>query len=93
MIPIQMIFIVLLVTFYSFLLVHILKKFKLGLRKSYIFILPLIIYASGFYLRLQADKSLIDLGFFFTEFTSMFVSMLFAVFLLLGQLKYWKSDF
>jgi hypothetical protein len=50
---------------------------------------PILLFAFGFTLRLAQDKELIDLGFFFTEFSFLFTYLLFTVALLLGQVKYW----
>lgn len=52
-------------------------------------LLPLIIFPAGFFLRLTAVKELADIGFFLTEFSFLFVYVIFAASLVLGQLRYW----
>jgi len=52
---------------------------------------PLWLFGLGFSLRLMMDKSLIDLGYFLTDFSTLFVTILFTLFLFLGQLRYWKK--
>lgn len=42
-------------------------------------------------MRLTDKEGFIDLGFFLTDFSSLFIYTLLATFLLLGQLKYWKK--
>jgi len=52
-------------------------------------LLPLIIFPAGFFLRLTGMEELIDVGFFLTEFSFLFVYVIFAASLVLGQLRYW----
>jgi hypothetical protein len=79
----------LLLLFFTALIFNFLKQFKIKRNRALIFICPLITYALGFYWRMLADKNLVDLGFFFTEFSTLFVTILFTLFLYLGQVKYW----
>jgi len=72
------------------LLNFLLADFKLKKGKLLAFIFPLLIYVVGFTLRLSGNKELVDLGFFFTEFSSIFVTVLFSLCLYLGQLRYWR---
>ncbi|HUW21333.1 MAG TPA: hypothetical protein VMW41_01560 [Candidatus Bathyarchaeia archaeon] len=74
----------------SRLIFSLLRDFKVSRKKAVYFLLPLLVYSAGFSLRLTGDKSLIDLGFFFTDFSTIFVTVLFSLCLYLGQLKYWK---
>lgn len=80
----------LLLLFFTALIFNFLKQFKIKRKKALVFICPLLTYALGFYLRVLADKNLVDLGFFFTEFSTLFVTILFTLFLYVGQVKYWK---
>jgi len=68
----------------------LLADFKVKKRQLLVFIFPLLTYAVGFTLRLSGNKELVDLGFFFTEFSTIFVTILFSLCLYLGQLKYWR---
>jgi len=76
--------------FFTLLIVVFLKQFKVKNKKTLIFIFPLTTYSLGFYLRMTGDKTLVDLGFFFTELTTLFTTILFSICLYLGQIKYWK---
>jgi len=71
---------------------YILKKF--GVKRKYlaIFLLPLLFFVMGFWLRLSGLTHLIDLGYFFTESSYLYVYVLFSLFWMLGQLKYWKKQ-
>lgn len=86
---IQIFVIFLLLALFSLLIILLLKKFRKDLRITLLFIAPLLIFCLGFGMRLSAAPKMVDLGFFFTEFSGLFVSVLFAVCLMLGQLKYW----
>lgn len=79
-----------LLSFFTILIFSFLKQFGIKSKKAVIFVFPLIIYSLGFYLRMTGDKNLIDLGFFFTELTTVFTTILFSICLYLGQIKYWK---
>lgn len=82
---------VILFSLFSFLIVNFVKDFKVNIKKILIFLLPLLTYLIGFSLRVTSDKSLVDLGFFFTEFSTIFVTVLFTICLYLGQVKYWRE--
>lgn len=75
---------------FSLLIFSLLKDFKVSRKKSVYFLLPLLIYLVGFSFRLTGNKNLIDLGFLFTDFSAIFVTVIFSLCLYLGQLKYWK---
>lgn len=72
------------------LLNFLLADFKVKKSRLAVFVFPLLTYAAGFTLRLSGNKELIDLGYFFTEFSTIFVTVLFSLCLYLGQIKYWK---
>lgn len=73
------------------LVIKLLKHFGRGGDLKVYFITPLLTYSGGFVLRLSKDKSLIDIGFYLTDYSLMFTYTLFAVAVLLGQLRYWKK--
>lgn len=75
---------------FTILIFGFLADFKIKKRKALIFLFPLLSYLIGFSLRITGSKQLIDLGFFFTEFSTIFVTVLFTLCLYLGQAKYWK---
>ncbi len=52
---------------------------------------PLFIFSIGFIFRLTDNKVLIDLGYYFTEYSFLFIYILFAITFFLGQLRYWKK--
>jgi succinate dehydrogenase hydrophobic anchor subunit len=71
---------------------YLMKKFKLRLSLKSLLFFPLIIFVIGFSLRLSESKLVIDTGYFMTEFTYVFIYLIFAMAVLLGQLKYWKIE-
>lgn len=73
-----------------FFLVLILRKFDRKDLLSY-FLLPLILFVVGFTMRLNSNPNFIDLGFFFTEISNLWLYILFVIVLMLGQIKYWKK--
>jgi predicted tellurium resistance membrane protein TerC len=79
------------ISVYSAVLLKFLEKFEVRKRNLLIFLLPLFLFTAGYYLRLTGTREFIDIGFFFTDSSYLFVYMLFAIFLMLGQLKYWKK--
>ncbi|MFA6437281.1 MAG: hypothetical protein WC242_03890 [Candidatus Paceibacterota bacterium] len=76
---------------FSYLTLIIFKKFKRNIKESIIFICPIMFFGLGFLLRFSGKEDLVDLGFLLTELSVLFLSVLFAVFLFLGQLRYWKK--
>jgi len=88
---IQSSFIGLLFILYSLLVVLLFKKFVDDLKLSLILVLPLLVYSIGFVMRLSGRNTIVDLGFFFTDFSVVFIYILFTASLLLGQLRYWKK--
>ena len=76
----------------SVLLVNFLRKFRTVKQIYTLVILPLLLFVIGFSMRLSNEKDFIDLGFFFTDFSFLFVYLMFAISFLLGQIKYWKID-
>ena len=76
---------------YSFFILWTFRKFNVSMKLSVYFILPLSFFCIGFLMRLSLNQGLIDLGFFFTESSVMFLTVLFSIALFLGQLKYYKK--
>ena len=76
---------------FSALTTILLKRFGVGGAKGIFFLVPLFFFCLGFSLRLTEAKALVDTGYFLTEFSYLFVYTLFAIFLFLGQIRYWKK--
>ncbi len=53
----------------------------------------MLVFCIGFGMRLSVTKPIVDLGFFLTESSSVFAYTLFALAMILGQLKYWGNKF
>jgi len=70
----------------------IMKKFALHLRIKALLLLPVLLFVCGYLMRLTENKGIVDTGFFLTDFSYLFVYLLFAMSFLLGQLKYWKKN-
>lgn len=75
---------------FSLLILSLLRDFKVSRKKSVYFLIPLLVYLVGFSFRLTGNKNLIDLGFLFTDFSEIFITVVFSLCIYLGQLKYWK---
>lgn len=80
-----------LLTGFSIILIGLLKRFGLERKLVLPLLIPLLVFSFGFSLRLTGKQGLVNLGFFLTDFSTFFVSVLFTTFLFLGQLKYWKK--
>ena len=77
----------------SFVLFELLmKKFNVKKQTQLLVFFPLAAFAIGYYLRLSDVKGVIDTGYFLTDFSYLFVYLLFALSFILGQLKYWKKN-
>lgn len=83
--------ILLIIIVFSWFVLEIFRDFGIKINRTKYLLLPLLLFSLGFVLRLSQNKSLIDLGYFLTEFSTLFVTVLFTAFLFLGQLKYWKK--
>lgn len=53
--------------------------------------LPVLLFITGYFLRINGSKWEIDLGYFMTDSSSIFLYALFTGSLILGQIKYWKK--
>ena len=80
---------VFLLILFTYLVFNFLGDFGVKKKKGLIFIAPLLTFVIGFSLRLTGNKTLVDLGFFLTEFSTIFVTVLFTLCLYLGQVRYW----
>ncbi len=77
-------------TVYLILIIKLLEHFGRKDMALY-FVSPIFLYCLGFALRLSGEKSFIDIGYFFTDSTSLIIYTIFSAMLVLGQLKYWKK--
>lgn len=77
--------------FYILLVMQLCKKFTKDLEVLTVLSVPIITFGIGFAMRLAKDQQVIDLGFYFTESSVVFIYVLFTAALLLGQIKYWKK--
>lgn len=84
-------FIVVLSLFFISLVIKLLKHFGRGGDLIIYFITPLLIYSGGYMLRFSGNKPLINIGYYMTDYSFMFVYTIFAISILLGQLRYWKK--
>jgi len=50
----------------------------------------LVLFSLGFAFRLSGNNDIVNMGFYFTEMSFLFVNVVFTIALLLGQKKYWK---
>lgn len=86
------IFVILLVlTLFSLLTIVLFRRFNRELKFVLLPVVLLVAFCIGFVLRLAGEPSVVALGFFLTEFSGLYVSVVFAICLLLGQMKYWKK--
>jgi len=53
--------------------------------------LPVMLFIFGYFLRINGNKWQIDLGYFLTDTSSLFLYAVFTGSLILGQMKYWKK--
>jgi hypothetical protein len=79
-----------LVILLSGMLLGVLYIFRTSKKAFYPLFVLILLYAAGFSMRISADPALVDLGFFFTEISSLFATLLFTAALILGQARYWK---
>jgi len=49
------------------------------------------LFSAGFMMRLAERKAIVDIGFFFTDISSLSITALFTAALILGQVKYWEN--
>ncbi|HLC77614.1 MAG TPA: hypothetical protein VJH92_00635 [Candidatus Nanoarchaeia archaeon] len=76
----------LLTTLIYFILAHFNKKSFL-----IYFIVPLTLFVLGFILRLSLQNEFVDLGYFLTEISNLWLYILFTLGIILGQVRYWKK--
>ena len=68
------------------------RRFTRAARPFFILYLCLALYAVGFALRLTGTQTLIDFGYFLTEGSHLFATLVFTAALILGQEKYWAES-
>jgi cyanate permease len=91
MFTIQILVVAITLVLFSFLISALFKKFGRERKMVAFFVIPLFVFCLGFIFRMSKNQSIVDLGFFLTDFSGLFISTLFATCILLGQLKYWKK--
>ncbi len=72
------------------LLYFFVNQFKINKQLIIPLIAILSIFSLGFLLRLSNITKLIDIGYFFTEFSHIFGTVMFATVLIIGQSKYYN---
>lgn len=85
-----LVLVVLTLAVYALLFLRVFRFFLKTNGLLLIFLLPLVIFVFGFALRISGNQGLVDLGFFFTDSAAFFITLLFTLALILGQIKYWK---
>ena len=80
----------LVLAFLIFSLSFVLRKFDTNKTIFLPLYLVLVLFSLGFAFRLNGNSNLVDIGFYFTEISFLFVNILFTIVLLLGQKKYWR---
>lgn len=73
-------------------LIYLLRIFTKKKNLILIVLFPVVVFGIGYTLRLSSVKEGVDLGFFFTDFSFLFVYLVFAMAFLLGQIRYWRKD-
>ena len=68
----------------------IFKNFGLKRERFLIFLWPAYVYGAGFCLRISENIQLVDLGYFLTGFAGLFLSLVWTIGVILGQIKYYK---
>jgi len=76
---------------YGTLLFLFSRRFVKNNQLLLLLITPILIFSIGFLMRLSEHKEIVDAGFFLTESSVMFISVIFAGAFILGQLKYWEK--
>ena len=87
----QVLVIIALLILYGSLVFLFSRIFTQELSLPVMLIFPIIIFCTGFTLRLSGNKPMVDIGYFFTDSSSIFLYALFTGALILGQLKFWKK--
>jgi hypothetical protein len=87
----QILIIISLLTTYGVLIFLFCRIFTKKPNLPLMLIIPVMIFSFGFILRLSEQKSMIDVGYFLTDSSSIFLYALFTGALILGQIKFWKK--
>ena len=72
----------------SILIIMFISRFRLNWL-VFLGLFPIFLFSAGFALRLGSSGELIDMGFYFTEISYLFVYVIFTLCLAFGQAKYW----
>lgn len=87
----QILIIISLFIAYGICIFFFFRLFTKKLNLPLILIMAIMIFSLGFILRLSGQKSIIDIGYFLTDSSSIFLYALFTGALMLGQIKFWKK--
>ncbi|MBI2583454.1 MAG: hypothetical protein HYW25_02200 [Candidatus Aenigmarchaeota archaeon] len=74
------------------ILLRIVREFTK--RKLYMVMVsfPFALFTVGFSMRLSKIQDMIDIGYFLTDMSFLFVYSIFSLSFILGQIKYWKKS-
>ncbi|MBN1792500.1 hypothetical protein JW826_02340 [Candidatus Woesearchaeota archaeon] len=72
-------------------ILYILTSFKTRKQTFYPLLLALPLFTIGFCMRLTGTQETIDLGYYLTDTSYLYINILFTAALILGQKKYWKT--
>ena len=87
----QIVSIALLSLAYSIFLLLFFGRFKKDKFLPLLLITPIVIFSVGYVFRLTGSKPMVDVGFFFTDSSYIFIYSLFTSALVIGQIKFWKK--
>ncbi|NCO11166.1 hypothetical protein CO038_00330 [Candidatus Pacearchaeota archaeon CG_4_9_14_0_2_um_filter_39_13] len=71
-------------------LILFLSRFRISIKLFHPLIMIVLIFSTGFCMRLSESQRVVDLGYFFTDLSFLFTYILFTATLILGQKKYWR---
>jgi len=87
----QVLAIITISAFYAVCLILFFRKFKKEIAIPIVLTMPIIVFALGYSLRLGGNKPAIDLGYFLTDSSYIFIYSLFTSALVIGQIKFWEK--
>ncbi|HBB76207.1 MAG: hypothetical protein A2186_00470 [Candidatus Levybacteria bacterium RIFOXYA1_FULL_41_10] len=76
---------------YSLSLLFFFRRFKKDIGFSAIIVMPIAVFSLGYLLRLTENKAFVDLGYFLTDSSYIFIYSLFTSALVIGQIKFWEK--
>jgi hypothetical protein len=77
---------------YVTLLGIVLRRFVTSWQLVLPFLVLPLVYSLGYALRLTYHPFFVDLGYYLTDMSYFFVTLLFTTALFMGQFKYWKIE-